>query len=192
MSNTMITTAGNTIRALFNLMVKNQKNMNDFTLEHNEEDGYAYLQNMALVFAREGETKALESMIEGRINVDLCSHKGDSLLMLSTYNGNIECSQMIINNGASLDKRNDRDQTPLGVVAFKGDIEMVKLLLDNGADVNAENGGGKTPLMFAAMFGHKKVVDYLISRGADVNSQTFMGVSVLGITRITGGIRKLF
>lgn len=166
--------------------------MNAFTLTHEEEERYADLQDMALDFARAGETDSLESMIRAGMNVDLCSHKGDSLLMLSAYNGNLECSQMLLDNWATVDKINDRGQTPLGGVAFKGNLEMVKLLLDNYADVNADNGGGKTPLMYAAMFGHKEVVDYLIKRGADVQSQTLMGISVLGIAKITGGIRKLF
>lgn len=136
------------------------------TLSEPEEARYAQLQHQALDFARSGETDSLRLMVEAGLPVNLCDHKGQSLLMLASYNDNYETTQMLLQMGADIDRRNDRGQTPLGGVAFKGHLEIVKLLVENGADPHTDNGGGMTALSFASMFGRSDVVAYLQSRGA--------------------------
>ncbi len=131
-----------------------------------EEARYAELQRQALDFARHGETEMLRLMIEAGLPVNLCDHKGQSLLMLASYNGNTETTRMLLELGAEVDRRNDRGQTPLGGVCFKGYLDQVKLLVEHGADTEADNGGGMTPIAFAAMFGQRDVVEYLKARGA--------------------------
>ena len=123
------------------------------------------LQRAALAFARKGETETLASMIEAGLSVDLQDEKGNSLLMLATYNQNLDTSRMLLEKGAQPDLRNDRGQTPLGGVAFKGYAGIAALLLEHGADVNADNGGGKTPLCFATLFARLKVRKLLKQRG---------------------------
>ena len=135
-----------------------------------EEKRYAELQQMALGFARHGETESLATMLRHGLPVNLADAKGNTLLMLASYNGNLETTRMFLKHGADVDRRNDRGQTPLGGVAFKGYEEIVALLLKHGADVDADNGGGMTPIMFAAMFGRTKVVSN--SRRAARHSNT--------------------
>lgn len=74
----------------------------------------------------------------------LGDHRGNTLLMLASYNGNVETTGMLLEHGAEVDSRNDRGQTPLGGVAFKGCEEIVALLLEHDADVDADNGAGMT------------------------------------------------
>lgn len=126
---------------------------------------YTKLQEKAVGFAREGETEILASMVDSGLPVNLQDPKGNSLLMLATYNGNLGTSRMLLERGANPDLRNDRGQTPLGGVAFKGYLEIVSLLIEGGADVNADNGGGKTPLFFATLFGRFKVRKLLKRHG---------------------------
>lgn len=131
-----------------------------------EEARYAELQRQALDFARTGETALLRLMVEAGLPVNLSDHKGQSLLMLASYNGNLETTQMLLELGADVDRRNDRGQTPLGGVAFKGYLGIAKVLVDHGADIHADNGGGMTAISFAALFGRRDIVSYLQSRGA--------------------------
>lgn len=131
-----------------------------------EEARYAELQRQALDFARQGETALLRLMVEAGLPVNLSDHKGQSLLMLASYNGNYETTLMLLELGAQVDRRNDRGQTPLGGVAFKGNLQIAQLLVEHGADIHADNGGGMTALSFAAMFGRRDIADYLKSRGA--------------------------
>ncbi len=154
-------------RDLFNLMDEEEKKrlcMNNISKE--EEKRYEELQILALNFARKGETTELEKMIKAGLSVNLKDHKGNSLLMLSSYNLNYKTSEMLLQYGANVDEKNDKGQTPLAGVCFKGSLDLVKLLVENKADVNADNGMGTTPITFAKMFGHKKIVEYLIKNNA--------------------------
>lgn len=141
-----------------------------------EEKRYAELQQMALDFARAGDTASLEPMLAAGLPVNLADHKGNSLLMLAAYNGNEETVKMLLRHGADPDRRNDRGQTPLGGVAFKGYSRIARLLLDAGADVNADNGGGSTPLMYATFFGRAETAALLRERGGDFGSRKSLGL----------------
>ena len=129
-----------------------------------EEQRYAELQEIALDFAREGNTQELEKMITAGINVNLSTSKEDSLLMLASYNGNYETTKMLIANNADLNKVNARDQTPLEGVCFKGDLDILKLLVENGA-----NFEGKA-IVYASMFGNIDIVEYLKHQGLSKKS----------------------
>jgi len=142
-----------------------------------EEQRYAELQQMAFDFARNGETEPLVEMIQHGLPVNLADAKGNSLLMLASYNGNLETTRALLLARAEADRRNNRGQTPLGGAAFKGYEEIVTLLLEHNADIDADNGGGMTPLMFAAMFGRTKVVELLKRQGASLKRRNWMGIS---------------
>ena len=58
-----------------------------------DEMRYAELQQMALGFARHGETESLGAMLLHGLPVNLADLKGNSLLMLASYNGNLETTQ---------------------------------------------------------------------------------------------------
>jgi ankyrin repeat protein len=156
------------------------------------ENRYAELQQTALDFARRGETNSLAQMLRHGLPVNLADAKGNSLLMLASYNGNLETTRMLLEKGADVDYRNDRSQTPLGGVAFKGYEEIVTLLLSHGANIDADNGGGMTPLMFAAMFGRTKVVEQLKTHGASLERRNRLGLSAHLMVRISGWIASLF
>ena len=154
-------------------------------ISQDEEKRYEELQLMALDFARAGQTQDLQKMIEYGMSVNLSTSKGDTLLMLATYNGNLDTSMMLINNGADMNRINQRGQTPLEGVCFKGDLNIVKLLVQNGA-----NFEGKA-IVFASIFGNIDIVRYLKSQG--INKQNFnkFGLSIEILASITTLIKKM-
>jgi ankyrin repeat protein len=156
-----------------------------------EERRYAELQSIALDFARKGETGPLEEMLRHGLPPNLADAKGNTLLMLASYNGWMETSRMLLKNGAEVDRRNDRGQTPLGGVAFKGYTDIVALLLQHGADIDADNGGGMTPLMFAAMFGRTTVVEQLKIHGASLQRRNRFGISARGLVWFSNLLGRL-
>jgi ankyrin repeat protein len=156
-----------------------------------EEKRYAELQQMALDFARQGETETLAAMLRHGLPANLADAKGNSLLMLASYNGHLETTRMLLEGGAAADGRNDRGQTPLGGAAFQGYEQIVTLLLEHGADIDADNGGGMTPLMFAAMFGRGKVVEQLRARGASLQQRNRLGMSAGFILRVSRWVARL-
>jgi ankyrin repeat protein len=149
-----------------------------------EERRYAELQGMGLDFARHGETAALAAMVEHGLPVNLADGKGNTLLMLASYNGHLETSRMLLEHGAEVDRVNDRGQTPLGGVAFKGYGEIVSLLLEHGAEIDADNGLGMTPIMFASMFGRVGVVEQLKAHGASMARRNRLGISARVMMRL--------
>ena len=142
-----------------------------------EEKRYAELQEMALDAARRGDADTLAPMVRAGLPINLCDHKGNTLLMLASYHGNAEMTQALLDCGADPDRRNERGQTPLGGVAFKGYVPIAKMLLDDGADLDADQGKGMTPLMLASLFGRTEMVAFLTQRGANRQARTRWGFS---------------
>jgi ankyrin repeat protein len=159
------------------------------TLTDAEERRYTELQQMALDFARGGAAKPLRQMLRHGLPVNLADAKGNSLLMLASYHGNLDTARLLLEHGAKVDCRNDRRQTPLGGAAFRGYQEIIALLLKNGADIDADNGGGMTPLMFAAMFGRSEVVEQLREHGASLQRRNRLGLSAGFMVRVVRWIR---
>lgn len=122
---------------------------------------YEELQVLALDFARVGKTQDLKAMLEAGMSVNLTDHKGNTLLMLASYNGNFETTKMLLGYKAEVDRKNDKGQTPLAGVCFKGYFDIVKILVEAGANINENSGMGTTAITFASMFGHTKIVEYL-------------------------------
>ena len=142
-----------------------------------EQKRYEELQVFALDFARTGKTEDLKAMLQAGMPVNLCDHKGNSLLMLASYNGNLETTSMLVDFGAEVDKKNDRGQTPLAGVCFKGYIDIVKVLVKAGANIYENNGMGTTPIMFASMFGNSEIVKFLDEQNSGFKSKIYLGFS---------------
>jgi hypothetical protein len=88
--------------------------------------------------ARAGDTPALSQYLSAGIPANLTNHKGDTLLMLAAYHGNIETVRVLIEKGADVDAINDRGQSPIAGAVFKGYDEVVRVLVEEGkADVMA-------------------------------------------------------
>lgn len=88
-------------------------------------------------FARQGKTPELRQYIDAGIPVNLTNHKGDTLLMLASYYGNLETVKMLLENEADMNVLNDRGQSPIAGAVFKGYEEIVKAMVEKGADVHA-------------------------------------------------------
>jgi len=152
-----------------------------------EQKRYEELQLFALDFARMGKTEDLKAMLEAKMPVNLCDHKGNTLIMLASYNGNAQTTQMLVDRGANVDQKNDRGQTPLAGVCFKGYLDIVKILVKGGANIYENNGMGTTPIMFASMFGNYEIVKYLNNQNGNFKSKIYLLIS-----KIFAIIKNLF
>lgn len=125
------------------------------------------LARRAFQHARAGEAAQLAWMLGAGLPANLANERGDTLLMLASYNGHLEATQVLLDHGADPERVNDRGQTPLAGAAYKGDVGMVRLLLEAGARVDGAGPDGRTALMFAGMFDRLEVLEVLIERGAN-------------------------
>ena len=155
------------------------KELWEFSLEANDKElkRYEELQTIALELAREGNTQDLKAMLVAGMPVNLSDHKGNTLLMLASYNNNIETTQMLVDFGAQVNKKNDRGQTPLAGVCFKGYKDIVKILVKAGANIYENNGMGMTPIMFASMFGNQEIVRYLSEGENNLKTKVYLMIS---------------
>ena len=93
-------------------------------------------------------------------------------LHFAALNGEDGKVDLLIAQGADVNKKGNRGTTALHLAAFKGHSDTVTRLLDHGADISAEETKTHdTALHRAAQWGHLKVVKLLVDRGADVNAQ---------------------
>lgn len=114
----------------------------------------------AFDFARNNEVQYLEVMLDAGLNVNLCNHKGDSLLMLASYHNSFEVAELLLQRGANVDQKNNRNQTPLAGVCFKGYLKMAQLLLKYGANPN--DGGNLSPINCAIIFKRNDILPLLL------------------------------
>jgi ankyrin repeat protein len=80
-----------------------------------------------------------------------------------------------LKDGADVNTKNNKGETPLMFAASSGNPDLVPLLLSAGADVNAKSDRGSTPLMWAASDGDPDIVALLLKAGANVNAKNVHG-----------------
>jgi ankyrin repeat protein len=116
-------------------------------------------------FARSGDTTSLTQYLSAGIPANLTNHKGDTLLMLAAYHGNVEAVRVLIQKGADVDAINDRGQSPIAGAVFKGYDEVVKVLVEEGkADIHA---GQPSAVEAAMMFKREECLRILGVEGAE-------------------------
>ena len=105
-----------------------------------------------------------------------------TLLTAAVMNGKIRTVDLLLNAGASPDKKNGLNQYPLflAIQAAKRannhtGLSVIQSLLKAGAQLNITDENGQTPLMMAAKNGQTQIMDLLISAGADKNMKDKAG-----------------
>ena len=83
--------------------------------------------------------------------------------------GDLDRVQKLVVQGADVNGRAIKEETPLMHAALAGKGDVVNYLLQRGANIEARNQHGLTALHAAAYGGHTDIVTLLISKGLDVN-----------------------
>jgi hypothetical protein len=99
----------------------------------------------------------------------------DTLLWPAIMNNNTQRARVLINAGADVSARNDRNLTPLYYAAIHDRWELAGALMRAGANVSAQEADGQTPLHRAAEMGNLRMVQLLMRYGADINVQDNSG-----------------
>ncbi|MGE5295865.1 MAG: ankyrin repeat domain-containing protein, partial [Solirubrobacterales bacterium] len=111
-----------------------------------------------------------------RSMVGLLIAKGaKATLPLAVYVGDVEKAASLLDGGADVNLRGEKERTLLHIAVRDGRDDMARLLVSRGADVNAVDAAAWTPLHGAASSGQTELVELLIARGADVNAADQIG-----------------
>lgn len=99
----------------------------------------------------------------------------------------IDLLQLLIDNGANVNLRNDDLETPLFESLFSS-TKLIKILIENGAKINLQNIHGQTPLHLICGFngcGKVNVLRLLLDNGADVFVKDFKSQTPLQLAMET-------
>ena len=90
-------------------------------------------------------------------------------------NGCREFVQLLIDSGADLKIRDEKDRNVLHHAVFNGQDEIVELLIDNGFNCNILDNQSNSPLHLAASVGNTSTANILITKGAAIEVQGLNG-----------------
>lgn len=97
-----------------------------------------------------------------------------------------EIAELLINNKANMDARDEWLLSPLHHAAKSGLGDVVAVLLQHGARVDYYDGLHRTPLIVAAFSGHKECVEELASNGANLAAKDKSGRTALDLAKAMG------
>ncbi|MHB8715773.1 MAG: ankyrin repeat domain-containing protein, partial [Sulfuricaulis sp.] len=72
-----------------------------------------------------------------------------------------QAAKVLIEAGADVSAKGERQDTPLHHAVAQGHPEVVKLLVENGARTDVRNADGETPLDFAISHRNNEIVEIL-------------------------------
>jgi ankyrin repeat protein len=101
--------------------------------------------------ANKGNYSILKTYID--IGFDLNKqnkYSNDTALMCASWNGHIECLQLLIDAGANVNMQNIDGNTALIWASRNSHIECLQLLVDAGADLYTRNKDGYTAFTWAS------------------------------------------
>ena len=141
--------------------------------------------SLVSVAIEKGDLKLLEFLISKEADLNVVNADGKTPLMIAASKRSEEILRMLLENGAEIDKRNDRNSdrykwTALMYAVNIGYSKGVKILIENGADVNKKDNDGWTALMLAASSNDKEMVKHLVAHPKiEINNQDLKGKTAL-------------
>lgn len=129
--------------------------------------------------AETGFDDMVPQLLRNGVNPNSYNPRGWAALHLAVDRRNQKMIELLIENGANIEKETDRDgNTALTLAILKGYENMVRLLLEKGADMERV-GAEESPLLLASNTGHEGIFRLLLSYGANVQRVDGEGMTVL-------------
>ena len=88
-------------------------------------------------------------------------HYGWTPLTVASEKGRHKIVELLLNNGAAIDKSDKHGYTALMQASLNGHLDVVMLLVQHKADVHLKYSDGRTALDFARQRGHTKIEEIL-------------------------------
>lgn len=143
-----------------------------------------------------GDTSKMDIMLKsGGVNPNKRDDAYVTPIMTAARHGTVETVKKLIESGAEIDSRDERDCTPL-MYAASSSRNILNTMLLKGADINAKDKEGFTALSYAVIYEKKENVILLLQKGAKldvVNSdgETLLHLAARGNSRESLDISRL-
>jgi ankyrin repeat protein len=144
-----------------------------------------------MLYWKKERSKLVKLLLENGADVDAIDINKNTPLHIAAYNGFIESAKLLLERGASPNRKNGKGLTSSDIAGRRGHGAVWRLFksLHNttqAGDYNAaagivkkypqlihlEDDEGKTPLILAVEGNHLKIAGMLIANGADVNTSS--------------------
>jgi ankyrin repeat protein len=132
-----------------------------------------------MVAAEAGNTKAVRTLIDMKVNIMTVEAVGFTALQLAASSGHGEVVQLMIDMGASFQTKGYLGESPLHTAARRGRDDVVRVLVEAGAPLETGDDRGRTPLMLAAEYGRNEAASILLSHQADIAATTDLKYTAL-------------
>jgi ankyrin repeat protein len=149
----------------------------DPVMDAKKQEAEGFYKNIWSIATR-GNVEKLKLIAEHGFDLNVkCPTYGSTALMYACQNGRLECVNLLLEYGADVTIKNNREMTALH---FATTAEMVTSLVKKGADVNAvEKEAKQTPLHRALIMGRSNSVIKELIRNMDLNQPNVKGVTPL-------------
>lgn len=136
----------------------------------------AQINSRLLKSIRKGNILGVKCALYDGAEVSCRDAVGDTpLIEACSKDGKKEIVEMLLENNAEMDAKNNRGFTALMMAASWGKEEIAELLIEKNADLEARDNEGNTAFMIAVFYGWETVVKLLAEKSADVNAENNEG-----------------
>eukprot|EP00927_Polykrikos_kofoidii_P002806 TRINITY_DN11120_c0_g1_i4.p1 TRINITY_DN11120_c0_g1~~TRINITY_DN11120_c0_g1_i4.p1 ORF type:complete len:1173 (+),score=234.61 TRINITY_DN11120_c0_g1_i4:233-3751(+) len=127
-------------------------------------------------FVWEGNREGIQAFIrEERVAVDTTTKEGWTAAMVAAIEGHAEILQLLIYEGADLEKLDNGGFTAVMLAAKKGNRACLRKLLEEGVDVNMVAESDRTAVSLACEDGQSGCIQLLFTHSADMNRKAKYG-----------------
>lgn len=142
----------------------------------------------ALQAAHFGQCELLQELLDmgGTPLMELANARSTTPLMRAAQEGHASVVALLVNRGASVNRRNRMQMTALMLASQRGHAAICRQLLAAGAEIDARTNQDSTSLLLACKRGNAAVVEVLVEAGCDLWIKDSRGRNALDIARRRG------
>jgi TonB family protein len=100
---------------------------------------------------------------------------GTTPLIIAAGNSSLEMVDLLLEQGASVNRSNENQISPLLSACLTGRLEVVNYLLEKDANVNVQSKSGLSAIQAAVLRNDPEMIDLLISHGVDIETEDGAG-----------------
>ncbi|RDD38691.1 Transient receptor potential cation channel subfamily A member 1 [Trichoplax sp. H2] len=120
----------------------------------------------------------------------LCSEGENctTLLHIAVMNSCPNNAQLLLEQGADINRRDCCYETPLDIACIKGNTRIIQMLINYGAAVNSINQFEESALHIAAHYGRAEIANLLMDHGANAKIENCYGKNCLEVAIENGQV----